>query len=413
MDFQRHITKLPESDIRGYGSLIGMGYDTLVESFNMDVEAAFLEHLACEKKRAQEGDVRGKDVANVALGKHVMHLKSHGAQGTAFILTSPEFTIDFRSPKTQWNITVRYSAAGLWQYGAESLRQKVQELLLTVCTPRAFIGETKKGENFTKIMRAERWCQVSSVHYAFDFYSQKFTQEMKPGIFSQFICHSSSKKNTNFKIRYEPGSMWGRGDYLETFTLGNKKNLEVQIYDKGKEIVEASGKEWMVQLWEREGYYPPDDKKFKHVWRLELRFGKEFLDARGIKDFEEFDRNLAKICAEGIFTKRLTQDNGDARIRRRPLHPLWAMAARAVGSPERMLALGKVDTMAPLEKATMLEKQAAGVLRNVMYLRGGEIDQGQFAIYASELQKTMFLDPQHTQKCEKIGRKYEFAGRAR
>lgn len=402
LDCQRNIKNLPASNCAGYGTLIGMGYDTVVETFNADVSPELWARLDHQKKLAQAGDERGKDVAAFGLGSVAMQIKSHGGRrGTPFILTCPDFDIDFRSPKTQWNISVRYSAAGLWQYGVDALRERAHKAILSECSPRS------EGNN--------RWVQVSSVHYAFDFYSPKFSADMTPAIFSQFICHSSSKKRTDFKFKNfseRHGSAWGRAGYLETFTLGSRANLEVQVYDKGKEIVEASGKEWMLKVWENEGYYPPDDKKYKNVWRLELRYGKEYLDARDIKDFEDFDRMLPEICAEGIYTKRLTQDNGD-RIRRRPLHPLWAMAAIAIGSPETMPAIGKQDTSAREEKARQLEKQMAGLARNVLYLRENRVDTVDMVVLARSMHETIFEDDKHQEKVEKIERRYTNIGRAR
>ena len=399
-DGKREIAKLPASNLKGYGSLIGIGYDTVVETFNLDVDEQFWDLLAFEKKKAMDGDERGKDVSNIGLGREGMQMQSHGGrQGVMFILTSPDFDVDFRSTKTHWNVSVRYSAAGLWQFGVEELRRRAHEALLAVCKPRCLEGDS--------------WQQISSVHFAFDFYSPRFSGDMTPAIFSQFIAHSSSKKKTDFAFQFEKGSAWGRAGYLETFTIGSKANLQVQVYDKGKEIREASGKEWMAKVWEQQGYYPPDNKKFKDVWRLELRFGKQFLKKRNIKTFEDFDRQLEEICIEGITPKRLTQDNGDARIRRRPLHPLWAMSAHALGSPERMLAIGAQETMAREEKARMLEKQMAGTQRSLMFLRNHSVDEADFIEVARNVHKTIFEDPQHQEKCEKIARRYQNIGKAR
>lgn len=398
MSIQRDIAKLPESNLKGYGSLIGLGYDTLVETFNLDVDAPFWELMGELKKLAQEGDARGGDIQYIGLGDEGMQIKSHGGRsGTPFILRHPDFDIDFRSPKTEWNVTVRYSSVGLWQYGVDGMRDRVIKALLTVCNPR-----DKKGD---------RWAQISSAHFAFDFYSPKFSQEMTPNIFAHFICHSSSKKQVNFK--FYQGSAWGRSGYFETFTLGHKRNLEVQIYDKGKEITEASGKDWMIKVWESEGYCPPDDMKFKDVWRLELRFGKEFLDSRNIKSVEEFDRQIDKICVEAIYSKRLTQDNGDARIRRRPLHPLWKMAAIAVGSPEKMLALGKVDTRCKDEKINILRKNIAGTMRGLQYLEFDRVERKDFQALAHSIVDEIFMDKNHHEKVQKIMRKHQFTGQAK
>lgn len=368
----------------------------MVETFNAVVPDELIDRLSVAKKEAQERGERGKDVVTVPFGGEAMQIASHGARGTLFILRHPDFSVDMRSPRTEWNITVRYSAAGIWQHGMDELRRRVHAMITSECYPKAENGV--------------EWVQISSAHIAFDFYSPDFTAEMKPEIISRIVCHSSSKKHINFSVK---GSAWGRADYLETVTIGNKKSVEVQVYDKGKEITEISGKEWMLKVWEQNGYYPPDDKKLKDVWRLEVRIGKEFLNDRNIKTYEDFNKNISEILTEALKTKRLTAQSDDSNIRRRPLHELWTMALQRAGLAVRMLPIGRQISMSGQALSEMLDKQAAGIIRAKTVLEVGDAEADDMMVMAHRTWQTAKDDKHHDMKTERSRERYKYVSVAR
>lgn len=61
------------------------------------------------------------------------------------------------------------------------------------------------------------------------------------------------------------------GDSMQTLNMGNRGAIFMRLYDKKREIVEASGKSWFEDLWSQtEGYDPGAD-----VWRLEFQLRRE------------------------------------------------------------------------------------------------------------------------------------------
>lgn len=399
----RNLPNIKSSIEKGYAAFLAAGFDTLVESFNMAMPDELIVRLQMAKERAADQDKRGKGVTAISIGGETMQIKARGgSQGTMWVAHSPDFEIDIRSPKTEWNISVRYSAAGLWQYGVDELRQRVTKLLLNECYPITE-DEKTKGKN---------WRQISSAHIAFDFYSPKFTEEMRPEIISRFVCHSSSKKHLNFSFS-QKGSAWGRADYLETVTVGSKKTIEVQLYDKGKEITEVSGKSWMFSVWQQNGYLPPDSKKAKDVWRLEIRFGKDFLNNRDIKTFEDFDREADKLIAEALFSKRLTAKSTDPNMRRRPLHQLFAIAHEKSGAIRKMLPIGKTSTLSDDQRYEILKQQAAGITRRMSVLKVGDADDEDVQVTAQRIYQHAVDDPEHEKKTAAIQEKTIFKNTAR
>lgn len=387
----RTVPQVKTTDWKGFATFLGAGFDTLVESFDMVQTDEARDRFEQAKLAAQMRSKSGSEVVTMNFGGEALQVSSHGGRGAIFIASCPDFVIDLRSPSMDFNITVRYSAAGIWQYGVAQMRERVHKMLLNEFHPKDEGGR--------------EWVKISSAHICFDFYSPRFTGEMTPEIISRMVCHSSSKKHINFKIE---GSAWGRAGYLETVTMGNKKSVEVQVYDKGKEITEISGKEWMVKAWEREGYYPPEDKKFKDIWRLELRFGKEFLKDRNINSFDDFTRSLDKIAAEALYTKRLTVQQGkrkkrlgDSNLRRRPLHPLWSCALASAGSAVRMLPIGRQITMSGEAYCEMLDKQAAGIVRARTVAAIGAADDTDMGNAVWNVWKVAMADPKRDEKEER------------
>ena len=389
----RALPSIKKTGIKGYANLLASGFDTIVETFNMAMPDELLFRLKKAKEGALARDARKTAIVSLNFGGEELQIRAHGGRGAIFILDHPDFSMDIRSEKTDWNISIRYSSCGLWQYGVKSMRERVSKMLLQECFP-------KTDGNL-------RWAQLSCAHVAFDFYSEAFTSEMRPEILGRFVSHSSSKKHMNFEFKPEKGSAWGRAGYLETVTLGNKKTVEVQVYNKGKEITEVSGKTWMYKVWEREGYYPPEDQKAVNVWRLEVRFGKDYLDNRNIKTFENFSASLPEVIAEALFSKRLTIKNEDINIRRRPLHPLWAMAWDNSGAANKMLPIGK-----QLEKSgdvyfQMMRAQNAGLQRAMAQLSYGcseEEDMMEMARMANDHAKN---DKDHDLKSDKVSERYK------
>lgn len=395
----REINDFKTFEPKGYLSFLGAGIDTLSETFDMTMQNEPLDRMEQAKIVAQNLDQRGGAVSTMEFGGEYLQVQpSGGRQGVIYRLSCPDFALDIRSPKTNWAISVRYSAAGLWQYGFEALRARVHKMLCAEFSPRIEAGND--------------WVHLSGIHIAFDFYSPKFTREMRPEIIGRVICHSSSKQNINFKIE---GSAWGRAGRIETLTIGSKKSLEIQVYDKGREIREASGKEWMVKHWEREGYHPPEGENLQHIWRLEIRFGRDFLRPRNIDTLEAFFKQDKEIITEALRTKRLTVYNkrDKKNPRRWAMHPLWSRAWRETGAAVRFVPLGRQSSLSDEEKREYHISMAAAHLRGAAVAGIGDCDDTDFKIYAQEAAVAGYSDEQHEKKVVKLQEKMKFLKVAR
>lgn len=392
----RNVPKLPQSFVSDYARYLGCGFDTIVETFNTVMPDGLISRLENSKKAAQAADERGDAMVSLDFGGEELQIASHGGRGTMFILSCPDFSVDIRSPKTDWNISVRYSAAGLWQYGSEKLRARVHAMLIQAVNPI----DNERG-----------WITLSSAHVAFDFFSPRMTADMKPEMLNNLVAHSESKNHVNFKM---PGSAWGRARGLETITVGKKNNVEVQIYDKGKEITDLSGKDWMLKHWRNEPEYVPEVAKLKHIWRLELRFGKKFLKDRRVDTFEDFKRNLSEIVAEAIYTKRLTWNNRDTNFRRRPLHPIWSRALDEAGAAVHMLPIGRQIEMSGEAYAAMMRQNAAGCARAAIVAQKGTCETAsEFITFAVQAGREGFEDPLHDKKVAKLAERTKHLNVAR
>lgn len=399
----RAIPTVSLCEIESYAKSLAKGWDTVKETFNVRFPERFFEQLR-ETREVAHDDTNSAG-AIIQFGGEKMRLSPYGTRSALFVLMNDDFTLFFRSPKMEWAVSVEYSAAGLWEYGLEALRERALKAILREGRPYPYSGSKSSDLNDPRT-----WQRVSIAHFAFDFYSEEFTRAMTPAILESIVCPAPVKKAEDFSIK---GQAWGKGSKLETITIGRKNNLQVQIYDKGKEITEASGKTWMFDVWKQSGYEPPVDKKAKDVWRFEIRFGADFLRDRGILTIFDLHDQLAALLTEAIFTRRLTVQSVTDRNRWRwPLHPLFVAAYREIGSKTIMVPLGRQQTESDKAKADRLKKTIAGNLRALTILSVGDMDEESARRYVDEAYDYMVSDPDRDKKNERAVVRYYFVKEA-
>jgi hypothetical protein len=106
-------------------------------------------------------------------------------------------------------------------------------------------------------------------------------------------------------------------------SIGSKSALQVELYDKSKEISDTNGKTWFYALWAR-GH---DGQLFdRDVWRLEIRMSGDYLKERNVRRSHELMAQRGELIREAVTKKRLTvPSTSDAQRWRWPLHPLWSV----------------------------------------------------------------------------------------
>ncbi|MFN3933605.1 MAG: hypothetical protein ACK4KX_03110 [Parvibaculum sp.] len=388
----RSLPEVPLSRVpEGYATLLAHGFDSWQETTPMTLSRKLVARLEKAQQEARDEHAEAGDTPGIpfTLGNETLHMAPHGAKGgVRWVLRGPDFMLMIRSPKMEWCVTIRYLAAGLWQYGIEELRQRVME---------AFWAEEKHVYDHVKV-------RTSRADFAFDFHSPAFSREFTPALAANVVTHSSTKVRQKLLA-----GTYSRGGMGETLTIGSKVGLEVEVYDKTKEIREASGKDWMHTIWAEklDGEVPEND-----VWRLEIRMGKEFLRDRDCWHYSDITRQLPELIAEALFTRRLARPKGgDTNRARWPLHPLWTLAYQQRGAGH-MLPLGRQITMKRSHLQKQLRKQVAGTLIAAGVLSRGKADKEELENLARDAVGFALADNTRAEKVERARERYRFVDEA-
>lgn len=385
----RFIPSIQTDTTPGYASLIGHNFDTVQESFNVSMPDALIERLDRAKAQAGESEMP----VPITFGGEVFQVWVGASQGKKYVIENDDFQIHFGSQKQNWPVSIRYLSAGLWEHGFDAVKKRALACLLSECRPVCTPQDSP-----------EVWQRVSRIDYAFDFYSHAFTGEMFDGLARRKVLAPSGVKI----------GVIGTSLRDETLQIGySRPGLTIQIYDKGKEITDMSGKTWMYEVWQREGYFPPHDEHGKHCWRVEIRFGKDYIKNRGILTFEQFYDRLHEMLAEAIFSRRMvTPSDTDGHRERWPLHPLWAALYDASGRAGSYVPIGRQITLRRDAMRDCLEKQIIGTMRAVATL-GGEYDGRMKDHIGESCIDAVEQDKKHAFKVAKARERYRFIEDAR
>jgi hypothetical protein len=384
------------SDCSSRAVLLASGLDTVVEAFDIQITEATCEILESVRLRAEalSEDLSGRVVLD--LGGIQFQMVAIRGRGLRWRLENDDITIRIRPVKMDFCVSVRYSAAGLWEHGYAALREQVEQVL-------QHLGARRR----------EDWERLSEIHCAFDFFTEEFTSEMCPSLIEQVVAHSEVKRSGVCGRDQEKDEVWGKGGRLETLTIGKGAPLEIQVYDKGREIDEASGKTWMLDLWEASGHWTRSgDNRQQHCWRLEVRFRSDFLRNRSIRTMAEFIDHVEPLLSEALLTRRLCEPTGDSNRGRWPMHWLWASALHSIGAVNVALPLGRKVTEAREVLSERLVKALAGTLRAAVVLRRGEWDRTVAGFLLPRLIAVAEQDPAHDDKVALARERYRYVAEA-
>lgn len=389
----RKIPKIPLSPpAPGYCTLLVHGWDSYQEAADLTPTDDFVQCIEAAKQAADALDPRTGGAVPFQLGQELVQVRATGAKGgVKWVAGNDDLLFLFRSPAAGWCVSIRYLSGGLWEYGLDALRARAHEALF-----HAGFRPKASGEWPVVVSRAD---------YAFDFHSSAFSEEMVPRLLEQVVCHSSLKaRATLTPEKLSKLSTWSRGGMLQTIDIGSKSGLQVSIYNKSQEITEASGKTWMYELW---------GGVVDHVWRLEFRFGGDYLRDRSLRCHEELVAALPSMIGEAVFTRRLTVPiSGDTRRRRWALHPLWTAAFLARGEAN-MPPLGRYVTGRRTALLNQQARQIAGSLRSASVLATGGFDPDAMRSVVALAYRLIDDDDLHQQKIERARERYRFVDEAK
>lgn len=372
------------------GKVLCVGVDTLSETFDVKVHPKTLELLELQKLDAEEGDYDGPQ--SFRFGDETA-LLGKPARGMKFFVRCEGFDVQIRHVP-DWRITVRYASTGIWQSGIPLLRDRALSLLAKI----GHVPQQQLDAGEIVDAPARDWQRVSDVHVCVDIFSTEITEIMVPGIEHQLVMAA--------RVKYAP---YGADGKHQTLTIGLRPGVQVSIYDKGREIREASGKTWFKEIWERSGQ---KIESFENIWRVEVRLPGDWLKDRACYTWDDFQADSVRLLLDALWTRRLTHPTGDTNKARWPLHWLWrtamlAMCGEVVAAPLG-LRLQRDSEALP----QTLKRTAAGVIRaagiaekclNPVDRRS--VDQIMRDV-VRDVQALMFQDPEHEKKKARIGERY-------
>lgn len=370
------------------------GFDWWEEALDMNIPIDEWERLKSEKAKAIELDETRQTPVTTEFGGMTFQLLPTGAKGgREFVLVNETFRIELSSPKRGWAIKWRALSAALWEQGVPDLRDLMYYTLSEAgCTPA--------DDDYQRLTR---------VDYCFDIHSPAFTREMFPAIASQAVCPSKTKMRGDFVIQE---------DRVETLTIGMGSTCQVQIYDKTKEITEASNKTWLYDLWaaDRDTGEIHEPIEWSDVWRVEVRLKKDWLKNRVINRPGAFLEHMWTAIADGLYNRRLTLPSVDSNRRRWPLHPLFVMVMDEINNPREFLAIDKRAMGRAEELNKQIMKNISGSARSLVMLRlrnRGGFDEEEAKSILWDAFELMLKDPEHQEKIRRAVERYSLVDKPR
>lgn len=331
----------PPPTLESYDArLLAHGFDTYAEAWNIELRPGIRAAIADARAAAEAADTRGKAPELVTIGGREWTVAPHGATGgVRYVLRDDRCMVLIRAEGCEWGVSVRYLSRGLWEAGGlDARRDEVGAWLRDVSEARDEDAEPA----------------LSRFDYAFDFHAPAFTAEAGPALEERFLAPAHTK-----------GCRWWQHGQTQTITIGLMPRLQVQVYDKGAEIIQASGKDWMGAVWAGGAGEPlaDEDGRFRDVWRIELRFGGEYLKERRIRGYGAMRSRLSELLSAALVDRRLTVDD-PRRVDLRPIHPLWWRAWEAAGRATTAPAVVRYTSLQREEYRSLLVTQLAGTLRS-------------------------------------------------
>lgn len=403
------ISKVCKDTTEGYATFLYRGIDTIQECYCTEFPVGFSDRLDDGQNLAREKH-EGQGTSFIFNGE-LFQIWSGGSKGNRWVIEDEDFQFHFRTDKAGWNVSVRYKAEGLAGKRLTDLKSRVYDLLG---------GEGfKQVYNNPDINPSLEWERLSRIDYALDFHSPNFSVLMKDGNVRKHLLLTSGVK----------GGLVFDSQRDQTITIGIAKtpSVQVQVYDKGREIAQASGKTWMFNFWyEQAGYIPPMQENGKRrafdVWRVEIRLYKDYLRERGIVKWDDFDWNMNSkdvkfwpILAEALDRRRMIIPKIDGKPvknenhkERWDYHPLWAEVYSCIFAPVKFVPRQKVIAMSRSNYIDMLAKQEAGIGRSKAIAEYGAYDPEQRRIDAARSVDLAVSDKRHADKVDKCMERQRF-----
>lgn len=384
----------------GYCRQLAKGWDYWQEAYDLKPTEQMVEGLADAKARAlQLSEAKDSKIPFTIGGEPVM-CHAYGGGGQPYQLSTDDFLIFIGSGslKKDWQVSVRYLSAGLWEHGLKALQETIRRLLWM---SDEFFGN-KTDTAYSELQGHQSGVKVTRADYCFDFHCPTFAEEFRPRLAEYVVGHSSIKSQVHYDV-------WANSAHGETLNIGNIKGVQVAIYNKAKEITEISGKKWMYDLWMQgtQGEWLWGDDIPTNVWRLEVRMSAKFLKSRNVRDCGMLLQERNILLREALYTRRLTRRNRKDKDRSRwPIHPIWSQAILNLKG-DGMMPLGFMVSGTRDLLVERQQKQILGALRSLSILNQGKFDRGYLETFLLNAVDEIEEDPDHEDKIKAARFRYQ------
>ena len=295
--------------------LIYNNFDGLDIAFKGALPEEILDQLAQAREQAQQE--RGDIFLALGSAKIAVMVAETGAKGgyryrfntgkdgeTWFVVHSTN--------SDKWNIRVSISSLGLALGGYEAVTSGIINRLIA-------LGAIGKKRFVTASGKAVYIPQesISRFDYCYDFIMDSDFQPLP----QNFIAHQRTKKHVYKEKELIDAYSASNGDIFNTIRIGQMPNKQVVLYNKTKEITHHS-KEYWWEIWQLK----KEDvlKNDQAVWRVEVRAGKDELNAWGVKTFDDFESKAGDIMMHILkHIRYATPLSSDGNRSRWPNHPMW------------------------------------------------------------------------------------------
>lgn len=362
----------------GYFKHLWQGYDSVQECFNVRLHDDFVKMLEEKQQEAKEG--QHPVTLPLKYGRTEFQICEYAPKSVRYHIQTDDFLIMIGNPAKEWSVSVRYLSAGLVEWGIDVLRTSVQRILSDISTPFS-----------------EDFIRLSRIDVATDFYSKHFSKCLRPSILDGLVVPSRSKVRQDEML-----SFYIQSGRFDTLTIGSKNSLQLQVYDKAKEIHQASGKTYFFKLWGMEAK--------KDVFRFEIRFFSEFLRNRGIRTFEEFEFYRNELISEALNIRRISVPNYKDKNRSRwAYHPLYTFVRRCFCCQSFGLCIGRYVTGKRADLSEKGIKRIAGDVRSLSVLRNyGIYKERDVYVLMQLILRQLSDDKRHGEKVDKARERYKY-----
>lgn len=232
---------------------IRSGFDTLELAYQAAVPAKFINELRNAKNAAQI--LRGP--VPVCFNDLNMVVEPRGTSGFTYCVSKGRegaiYRFRDRPTPAQWDVHVKTRAYGLATKGLLNCKSECDDFLSRI------------GVSFDSSA-----ARVSRADYAFDFVAPELDVET-----DHFLCHARTRKEETFNRTL-------RGDQVCYARVGVMPGKQVCIYDKSQKV--RNDKDHLFadifqQACVSSGITPIEGGMPKHIWRIELRAGKDYIDS--------------------------------------------------------------------------------------------------------------------------------------